>query len=403
MATGLSQQSGRPGAAVVALVLALCACALVLLAAAPERWSWNAASSGGGAQVSTAGGSTQAAGVPLPADEIYRRTVAGVVKITAFDVGKAEVAAAPGGSGSGFVVDADGSILTNAHVVSPDGRPVSRVDVVFKTGESAERHIDGAVVGTDATADLAVVRVDPHAVDLTVLPLGDSAALEVGDRVFSIGNALDYDFSMTEGIVSALHRVLLGPDKTLIREGIQTDAAVNVGDSGGPLLDEAGAVIGVNERIATAYGAPTGNIGLAFAVPIDTAKDVLAQVRQTGKVVRPWIGVEGLTITPAAVQLLHLTCAQGVLLVSLQPDGPAAAAGLRGGDHAVAIPGSAGRAVVAGGDIITRLGGRPVAGMTDVVDCVQATRPGDRLAVTYVRDGRPREAVITVGVRSSDW
>jgi S1-C subfamily serine protease len=404
MATGFSHQSGRPGVTVVALLLALSACTmLALLATGPPHWAWST-ESGGDATRAWADGAYTAAtgGAPLPADEIYRDTVAGVVKITAFDVADSEVAAAPGDSGSGFVVNADGSILTNAHVVSPGGKPVSHVDVVFKTGDSAERHVDGAVLGTDETADLAVVRVDPHAVDLTVLPLGDSAGLEVGDRVFAIGNALDYDFGMTEGIVSGLHRVLLGPDKTLIREGIQTDAAVNAGDSGGPLLDDRGAVIGVNERIATAYGAPAGNIGLAFAVPIDTAKDVLEQVRKTGTVIRPWIGIEGLSITPAAVQLLGLTCTCGVLVVALQPDGPAALAGLRGGDHVVPIPGSSG-AVVAGGDIITRLGGRPVESMADVVDCVQATRPGDRLAVTYVREDAPVEAVITVGMRSADW
>ena len=279
MASGLSYGSGTTRSALVGALAALTMFAILVFGAG--HWIAALAAQGGHAPANIEG--RDAAGnAQLPADEIYRRTVAGVVKITAFDARQATVVTAPGGSGSGFVVNADGSILTNAHVVSLDGRAVSRVEVVFKTGDVGERHMQGVVVGTDPTADLAVVRVDPHAANLTVLPLGDSAGLEVGERVFSIGNALDYDFGMTEGIVSALHRVLLGPDQTLIRDGIQTDAAVNSGDSGGPLLDAHGAVVGVNERIATAYGAPAGNIGLAFAVPIDTAKEVLRQLRETG-------------------------------------------------------------------------------------------------------------------------
>ena len=239
--------------------------------------------------------------------------------------------------------------------------------------------MDGAVIGIDSGTDLAVVRVDPKAVDLVILPLGDSDGLEVGDTVYSVGNGLDYDFSMTEGIVSALHRVLLGPNDALIRDGIQTDAAVNVGDSGGPLLDARGAVVGVNEQIATPGGVPTGNVGLAFAVPVDTVRDVLHQLRTTGTVVRPWIGVEALTITPAAVQLLGLESDRGILLVGVTPDGPAASAGLRGGDRVVSVPGSAGRTVTAGGDVITAMDGRPMASTDDLVDRVQALRPGDVL------------------------
>jgi S1-C subfamily serine protease len=402
MANGSSYHLSVTSAALVGALSALTM--LALLTAGSGRWTWGVDSDGAaGAYGASADGRGADAGARLPASEIYRRAVAGVVKITAFAADAGGRASAAGESGSGFVVGADGSILTNAHVVSPQGVPLSRVEVAFRDGECAERRVEGVVVAMDPASDLAVVRVDPRAVALTVLPLGTSGDIEVGDRVFSIGNALDYDFGMTEGIVSALHRVLLGPNETTIRDGIQTDAAVNAGDSGGPLLDETGAVIGVNERIATAYGAPTGNIGLAFAVPVDTAKDVLAQVRKTGKVVRPWIGIEGLTITPAAVRLLGLSCHEGVLLVALQPDGPAALAGLRGGDHVVPIPGSAAGSVVAGGDVITRLGGRVVAGMTDVVDVVQATRPGDRLTVSYLRGGRRLEAVLTVGVRSTDW
>lgn len=334
-----------------------------------------------------------------PADEVYRRSVGAVVKIIAFDVRAGRYATAPGDSGTGFVVASDGCIVTCAHVVSPSGSPVSRVRVMFRTSAQAGRSVEGAVVGVDAATDLAVVRVDPRAVDLTVLPLGDSDSLEVGDTVYSLGNALDYDFSMTQGIVSALHRVLLGPGDALIREGVQTDAAVNSGDSGGPLLDARGMVVGVNERIATPGGAPMGNVGLAFAVPVDTVKDVLRQLRTTGTVVRPWIGVEALTITPAAVRLLKPGADHGILLVDVTADGPAAAAGLRGGERTVPVPGQPGRTVSAGGDVITALNGRPVSSTDDLVDCVQALKPADCLSVTYVRGGRTATATITVGVR----
>jgi putative serine protease PepD len=335
----------------------------------------------------------------LPADEVYRRSVRGVVKIEAYDTRTGDVANAPGEAGSGFVAAADGRIVTCAHVVSPGGTPATRVRVVFRVGEDGERVLDGVVVGSDAVNDLAVVRVDPKAVSLIVLPLGDAGGLEVGDTVYALGNALDYDFGMTSGIVSALHRVLVGPGDVAVRDGIQTDAAVNVGDSGGPLLDGRGNVVGVSERIATPDGPPTGNVGLAFAVPVATVRDVLKQLEASGEVVRPWVGVEALTISPAAVQLLDPGTDRGILLVDVDAGGPAEAAGLRGGERLVAVPGQPGRVVAAGGDVITELDGRDVTSTDDLVDCVQAHRPGDRMPVTYVREREAQRTVIVVGVR----
>lgn len=335
----------------------------------------------------------------LPADQLYRRAITGVVKIVAVDEPADGRASVTGKDGSGFVAAADGRIVTCAHVVSVEGAPVERVRVVFRAGDDGERSAVGVVIGIDPGSDLAVVRVDPRSVPLTVLPLADDGRLEVGDTVYALGNALDYDFSMTRGIVSALHRVLTGPDDATIRDGIQTDAAVNAGDSGGPLLDERGRVVGVNERIVTPYGAPTGNVGLAFAVPVSTVKDVLRQLEATGRVVRPWVGVEALTISPAAVRLLRPGTDRGILLVGVEPGGPAAAAGLRGGDRAVAVPGQPGRVVAAGGDVITALGDRDVSSTDDLVDCVQGLEPGDRLPVTYLREGERLTTVIVVGVR----
>jgi S1-C subfamily serine protease len=344
-------------------------------------------------------GPSQAGAAGLPADEMYRRTVGGVVKIEAFGTRKGTDATSPGEAGSGFVVAADGRIVTCAHVVAPARALPARVRVVFRAGEIGERSLDGAVVGVDAVNDLAVVRVDPRAAQLTVLPLGGPDGLEVGDTVYALGNALDYDFSMTRGIVSALHRVLVGPGEATIRDCIQHDAAVNAGDSGGPLLDERGVVIGVNERIATPDGAPVGNVGLAFAVPVGTVRDVLRQLEASGEVVRPWVGVEALTISPAAVRLLDLDVESGLLLVDVTPGGPAAAAGLAGGDRVVAVPGQPGRTVAAGGDVVTELDGHAVTCTDDLVACVQGHRPGDRLSVTYVHGGRTATTVIVVGAR----
>jgi S1-C subfamily serine protease len=393
--------SGFPQVPVVStrtllVLVMLVASSLLALLVVGGRWSVTGPSS---AVALLPGDGSGRAVAAVPADEIYRRAVDGVVKIEAFDVWTGRYAAAPGEAGSGFVAARDGRIVTCAHVVSPAGKVATRVRVVFRAGEVGERSVDGAVVGVDAVNDLAVVRVDPETVRLTALPLGDSSRLEVGDAVYALGNALDYDFSMTRGIVSALHRVLVGPDEATIRDCIQHDAAVNAGDSGGPLLDERGAVIGVNERIATPDGAPVGNVGLAFAVPVGTVRDVLGQLEAGGEVVRPWVGVEALTISPAAVRLLDPGVDRGLLLVDVTPGGPAAAAGLRGGDRVVAVPGQPGRTVAAGGDVVTALDGRPVDCTDDLVSCVQGHRPGDRLTATYVRDGRTATVVIVVGVR----
>ena len=393
MDTGFSWGQPTGGRSLVVLVIALA----VLCGALAGAGTW---SGSGTAGVLRLGGSpSEAEAAPLPADELYRRAVGGVVKIEAFDVRTGDYSTAPGESGSGFVVAADGRIVTCAHVVCPAGAAATRVRVVFRAGEAGERTLDGAVIGVDEVNDLAVVRVDPGAASLTVLPLGDPGRLEVGDTVYALGNALDYDFSMTCGIVSALHRVLVGPGEATIRDGIQHDAAVNVGDSGGPLLDDRGAVVGVNERIATPDGAPAGNVGLAFAVPAGTVGDVLRQLAESGEVVRPWVGVEALTISPVVVQVLDPGTDRGILLVDVTADGPAAVAGLRGGDRTVAVPGQPGRVVAAGGDVVTGLDGRAVTSTDDLVACVQAHRPGDRLPVAYLRDGRTLTALIVVGVR----
>lgn len=334
----------------------------------------------------------------LLASQIYRNSVHGIVKIIAYEPGAESADPAPSSNGSGFVVDRNGTILTNSHVVTPGGMSVERVRVIVLDHAGVERNVEGSVVGMDASRDVAIVRIDPRGLDLSKLPLGAASDLAVGDRVYVIGNPLDFNFSMTSGIVSALHRMVLGPNNAVIGEAIQTDAAVNHGDSGGPLLDAAGHVVGINEQIATEETGGSGNIGLAFAVPIESAVDVLRQLSATGQVRHAWLGIEGLSITPELVSLLKLRVDTGVLLVAVAPGGPADRAGLRGGDHPVRIPG---RVIYEGGDVVTSINGRAVTGMTDVVNFMLHKRPGSIVAVSYQRDQAVGTTHIALGVQPS--
>ena len=347
-------------------------------------------------------------GGDISAIRIYRDSVPGVVKIVASDGAGGSPAAGMKRSGTGFVVDSDGTILTNAHVVTPGGEAVAKVRVILRGDGLCERRVEGTVLGTDAATDVAVIKIDAHGLRLRALPLGDSDAVQVGQRVFAIGNPLDYDFSMSTGIVSAVDRVVRGPKGVCIRGCIQTDAAVNEGDSGGPLIDSAGRVIGLNEQIASgasggigAVGGTVtaGNIGLAFAVPIDSAMDVLRQLRVTGTVQHPWIGIEGATITPELAALLELPVQAGALLAGVTKGGPFDRAGMRGGDHTVPFPGGV---IAAGGDIVTAIDGRTITGMADVVDCIQARKPGDTVTVTYLRKGCSSQATVTLSVCPED-
>jgi S1-C subfamily serine protease len=268
----------------------------------------------------------------LTVNEIYDRDGPGVVFIRAQIVERVQ---SPFGfpqeqrgeaTGSGFVIDDDGDILTNAHVVEG----ASKIEVGF----GANRTADAKVVGRDASNDIALLKVDIPKSRLKPLTLGDSDRAEVGDSVVAIGNPLGLDRTVTTGIVSALARQLQAPNGFTISNVIQTDAAINPGNSGGPLLDAEGRVIGINSQIATAGG--RGNIGIGFAVPINKAKQIADQLKKNGKVENAFLGITGLTLTSSLADKLNLPD-EGALVQLVS--GPAKKAGVKGGDTQVTVDG----------------------------------------------------------------
>src|SRR5918997_867202 len=263
--------------------------------------------------------------------DIYREEGRGVVFIQAEGVSGGET---PFGqpqqgtaTGSGFVVDADGTIITNAHVVEG----ASEVQVGFEEGGEM---VDAEVKGVDDDTDLAVLKIDPEGQELTVLPLGDSSEAEVGDPVVAIGNPFGLQRTVTTGIVSALQRQVDAPSGFAITDVIQTDASINPGNSGGPLLDSQGRVIGINSQIATGGG--QGSVGIGFAVPVNTAKDLLPQLRQGKEIRRAYLGVSMADVTPDLAGEQDLPVNSGALVESIEDDTPAADAGLRGSGYAPA-------------------------------------------------------------------
>jgi S1-C subfamily serine protease len=298
--------------------------------------------------------------------------------------------------GTGFVVDKNGYILTNAHVVDENGQQASGVTVVFNKGGSETQRVKGELVGVDVGSDVAVIKVDPKSVDLKPLPLGDSSKVAVGEPVVAIGNPLGYDFSITSGIVSATGRSLQAPNGQTIPNGIQTDAAINQGNSGGPLIDGNGRVIGINEQIASQGG---GNDGLGFAVPIDTAIRSLDQLRTTGKVQYAWMGVGLQTITSDIASTFNMKTQGGALVEKVYPDSPAAKAGIKGGDQTVTVQG---QQFTIGGDVITAADGQTVTSADELIAFLTKKKPGDKVTLTIERDGKTQDVTVTLAERPAN-
>ncbi|HEU4977170.1 MAG TPA: trypsin-like peptidase domain-containing protein [Baekduia sp.] len=330
----------------------------------------------------------------LTAADIYQRYAPGVVHVKAEIVQQTDNPFDPFGgaqraeaTGSGFVIDQDGNILTNNHVI--DG--ARNVTVQF----ADKKTVKATVVGKDPSTDLALLRVDPNAVALHPLPLGSSKDVHVGDPTLAIGNPFGLDRTLTTGVVSALQRQITAPNGFAIKDVIQTDAAINPGNSGGPLIDAAGRVIGINSQIETG-GSGEGNIGIGFAVPIDTAKQILAKLKAGESVQRGYLGVEALTID-RALDAADLPVQRGVLLQTVQAGSPADKAGLRGGNLLAQLPD--GSTVRLGGDIITGVDGKPVRAASDLTDAISSRKPGDKVKLDVVRRDGDQTVEVTIANR----
>ncbi|MCW3041412.1 MAG: hypothetical protein JWM31_3317 [Solirubrobacterales bacterium] len=336
------------------------------------------------APLGQADGGRLQAGATMTARDLYKRDSPGVVFIRADVVSQAQPSPFDFGmpqaqrgtaTGSGFVIDDGGDILTNAHVV--DGAVKVTVQLADK------QVVDARVIGKDVSSDIALLKVDPDGLNLTPLALGSAKDVQVGDPVIAIGNPFGLDRTLTTGVVSALQRRISAPNNVGIDNVIQTDAAINPGNSGGPLIDAAGRVIGINSQIETG-GSGNGSVGIGFAVPIDTAKDILPQLKTNGKVQRAYLGVSSLTID-GSLKALNLPTRTGVLVQTVQAGSPAAKAGVRAGAQSAQLGETY---LVLGGDVIQAVDGKAVMTSDDLSSAISRHKPGDEVQITLLRDGR---------------
>jgi S1-C subfamily serine protease len=334
----------------------------------------------------------------LTINDIYRRAAPGVVQVTSTTV--VTVPSDPFfGSplfprrqqeqslGSGLVVDKAGHIVTNYHVI----QGAKQVRVSFSNGASMK----ATVQGTDPSSDLAVLKIDASSRALTPLALGNSDEMQVGDPVVAIGNPFGLDRTVTAGIVSAIQRAITAPNGYTIDHVIQTDAAINHGNSGGPLLNRQGQVIGVNSQIETGdNSAGGGNVGVGFAIPSNTVKTVIAQLIRRGHIDRAFIGIGAVPITRDLARVFRLPVSHGLLVQSVEPGSGAARAGLEAGTTQVVL---AGESYNLGGDILVEADGKPVAGLSKLRDLVAAKKPGDTLRLVVYRKGKKKTIEVKLG------
>jgi S1-C subfamily serine protease len=337
-------------------------------------------------------------GRSLSINQIYRRAAPGVVQVTSTTL--VTVPADPffgnpffpqqqqeQSLGSGFVVDKAGHVVTNYHVING----AKKVRVSFSNGASMKASIEG----TDPSSDLAVLKIDASSRALTPLQLGDSDAMEVGDPVVAIGNPFGLDRTVTAGIVSAIQRAITAPNGYTIDHVIQTDAAINHGNSGGPLLNGSGQVIGVNSQIETGDGSNAGgNVGVGFAVPSNTVKTVIAQLIREGHIDRAFLGISAVPITHDLAKVFRLPVAAGLLVQSVQPSSGAAKAGLKAGTTQVVL---AGESYNLGGDILVQAQSTRVTTLSGLRDVVEAMKPGEEVKLVIYRQGKKKTLDVKLG------
>ncbi len=322
-------------------------------------------------------------GGAMSVNEIYERAASGVVQITSTsgNIGGASQQAL----GSGFVVDKAGHIVTNYHVI----QGADEIRVSFSNRDTVEAQL----VGSDPSTDLAVLQVDTSATALTPLPLGDSDKVEVGDPVVAIGNPFGLDRTATSGIVSALQRLITAPNRYTIDHVIQTDAPINHGNSGGPLLNSRAQVIGVNTQIETGGVPNSGNVGIGFSVPSNTVKDVVAQIMRTGRVDHAYLGISGKPVNSVVADTYNLPVAKGVLVESVTSGSGAGKAGLQGGETQVVV---AGESYVLGGDIIVSFDGKQISSIEQLRDAIAGHKPGDKVSLVIYRKAKKTSVTVTL-------
>jgi S1-C subfamily serine protease len=283
------------------------------------------------------------------------------------------------GAGSGSIINGDGYILTNNHVI----QDAQRLEVTLADGSKWR----GRLVGADPDSDLAVIKIDAPRDKLTVLPMGDSDKLLVGQKVLAIGNPFGLGQTLTTGVVSSVGRTLRAQNGVLMEDIIQTDASINPGNSGGALLDSSGRLIGIN----TAIFSPTGaSVGIGFAIPVNTARRVVPELVAKGYYAYPWIGATVATLHADDAKALDLAVERGALLVETVRGGPASKAGLQGGNRRVRV---GNRILIAGGDVVVAADGRRVDTADDLIHIIREKHAGDLLSLEVYRGGQERQQV----------
>lgn len=317
---------------------------------------------------------------------IYREASPSVVHITSMALGYDFFfnVVPQRGAGSGFIIDRQGHVVTNNHVVE-DARSL---EVTLADGSK----VPAKLVGRDPFNDLAVIKIDVSAEKLHVVRLGDSDQLQIGQIAIAIGNPFGLDRTVTTGVVSSLGRTLRTEKDREIRGIIQTDAAINPGNSGGPLLNSRGEVVGINTAIFSPTG---GSVGIGFAIPINTAKRLIPELIAKGRVSHPWLGISGLSVDPEISRVLNLPVEQGILVVRVSPRSPAALAGIRGGDRRVRV-----RNIIleVGGDLVVEIDGRKIEHLNKLVAYLEDNKKvGETVELGILRNGQRLNVKVTLG------
>ncbi len=328
--------------------------------------------------------------------EIYDRLSPGVVTILSLFKGGSSLLedGGEGGQGSGFVLDGNGYIATNAHVVTTEkASGTEQADQVYVEFLDGNR-VPAEIVGHDPNADVALLKVDPDGLALTPLHLGESHTIAVGEPVAAIGSPFGERQSLSIGVISALDRTIRSLTQFEIGDAIQTDAAINPGNSGGPLLDAEGRVIGINAQIKSQSG---GGEGVGFAVPVDAVRRSLHELRENGRVDYGYLGVETLTVWPQLAERIDLNVKTGALVQDVVDGSPAEDAGLDAGNEDISFQGQDG--ITVGGDLIVAVNGKRLTREHDLADEIGAHSAGEKVALTIFRDGDRRNLDVELGPR----